>query len=180
MVSSRRLAAALDIVAHFGQPGPVRGDASIVRVTTVEPSPTAVVRAVTTWSEFPSLWRQMLDEVWRFLGDPPPGVRKSGHNVMLYEDDLPTVEVGVEVEGSFERCGSVIPSALPGGLVATARHAGPIDRLGDTYVAIHEWCAATGHRMTRVRWEVYGDPSPDTGQVDVDVFWALATESVAP
>ena len=115
----------------------------------------------------------MLDEVWRFLGNAPPGVRKDGHNVMLYKDDLPTVEVGVQVNVSFESSGSVVPSALPGGRVATAKHIGPIDKLGDTHDAVCEWCTANGHQMTRVRWEVYSDPSPETGHFGVDVFWAL-------
>ena len=154
----------------------VEDDAPIVRMTSVQPSPTAVVRATTTWPEFPSLWRQMLDEVWRFLRDAPPAVRKHGHNVMLYKDDLPTVEVGVQVNGSFESRGSVVPSALPGGRVVTATHPGPIDKLGETHDAIHMWCAERGLEISRVRWEVYGDPSPDTGHFDVDVFWALASQ----
>ena len=69
----------------------------------------------------------MLDQVWRFLREAPGDLSKDGHNVMLYEDDRPTVEVGVQVNGSFEPHGSVVPSMLPGGLVATATHTGPID-----------------------------------------------------
>lgn len=61
-----------------------------VTVTRVEPMPTAVVVATTTWAEFPRVWGAMLDEVWRFLrSDAPEGVYKQGHNVMLYKDDVP-------------------------------------------------------------------------------------------
>src|ERR1700689_1400363 len=73
-----------------------------VTVLTVEPTPTAVVAAATTWAEFPKAWGPMLDQVWSFLrGDAPAGLYQQGHNVMLYRDDVPHVEVGVQVSGSF-------------------------------------------------------------------------------
>ena len=145
-----------------------------IRVLTVEASPTAVVRAATTWTEFPTLWGRMLDQVWRFLRDAPGDLSKDGHNVMLYEDDLPTVEVGVQVNGPFEPHGPVVPSILRGGLVATATHTGPIGRLGETHDSVCAWCAQHGYEITRVRWEIYGDPDASTGDFAVDVFWALA------
>jgi hypothetical protein len=54
-----------------------------VTVRTVEPTPTAVVVATTTWADFPSPWKPMLDKVWAFLAEAPAGLRKHGHNVML-------------------------------------------------------------------------------------------------
>lgn len=38
-----------------------------VSVRAVEPMPTAVVMAATTWAEFPKTWGSMLDKVWCFL-----------------------------------------------------------------------------------------------------------------
>ncbi len=68
-----------------------------VTVKTVEPAPTAVVAAATTWAEFPKMWGSMLDKVWSFLrGEAPEGLYKQGHNIMLYKDDVPHVEVGVQ------------------------------------------------------------------------------------
>ncbi|NUR59874.1 MAG: GyrI-like domain-containing protein [Catenulispora sp.] len=150
-----------------------------VTVQTIEPTPTAVVAATTTWAQFPTAWGPMLDEVWRFLrGQAPEGLYKQGHNVMLYLDDVPTVEVGVQVSGPFEAVGNVVASTLPGGLVATATHAGPISRLGDTYRAVRQWATAQGHLLAGPHWEVYGDPDPTTGAFDVEVFWLLgAAES---
>jgi effector-binding domain-containing protein len=146
-----------------------------VTVRTVEPTPTAVVAVETTWAEFPKIWGPMLDKVWGFLrGDAPEGLYKHGHNVMLYKDDVPSVEVGVQVSGAFDPVGDVVASALPGGLVATATHAGPIAEIGDTHQAVCEWSNANGYRLTGPRWEVYGDPDPSTGHFDVDVFWSLA------
>jgi effector-binding domain-containing protein len=146
-----------------------------VAARTVEPAPTAVVAATTTWAEFPNVWGPMLDQVWRFLrGDAPDGLYKRGHNIMLYKDDIPNVEVGVQVSGSFPAAGHVVASALPGGLVATATHTGPMAKIGDTHQAVREWSMANGYRLAGPHWEVYGDPDPSTGDFDVDVFWSLA------
>ena len=146
-----------------------------VTVKTVEPTPTAVVAASTTWAQFPKAWRPMLDQVWSFLrGDAPEGLYKQGHNVFLYKDDVPNVEVGVQVSGSFDPAGQVVASTLPGGLVATATHTGPIGELSDTHDTVREWSTANGYRPTGLRWEVYGDPDPSTGDFEVDVFWALS------
>lgn len=153
----------------------VRAMAVGVSVGVVEPVPTAVVVAATTWAEFPRLWGSMLDQVWGFLrGGAPAGLYQGGHNVMLYKDDVPNVEVGVQVTGAFDRVGDVVASALPSGLVATARHTGPIADIGDTHRAVCEWSTANGYRLTGARWEIYGDPAPSTGDFAVDVCWSLS------
>jgi len=145
-----------------------------VTVKTVEPTPTAVVAAATTWTEFPELWRPMLDEVWSFLRNlAPEGLGKPGHNIMLYKDDVPNVEVGVQVSESFAPAGPVVASAPPGGLVATATHAGPIAGIGDTHQAVRGWSTANGYQLAGARWEIYGGPDPATGHFDVSVFWSL-------
>ena len=113
---------------------------------TLDPTPTAVVAAAATWAEFPTMWGPMLDKVWSFLrGGAPKGLYTRGHNIMLYKDDVPNVEVGVQVSGSFAPAGDVVASALPGGLAATATHTGPIAKLGDTHQAVREWSTAGGH-----------------------------------
>jgi effector-binding domain-containing protein len=152
----------------------LRGMTVEVTVRMVEPTQTAVVARTTTWAEFPSVWLPMLNEVWSFLrGEAPDGLYKDGHNIMLYKDDVPSVEVGVQVSGSFAAAGEVVASALPGGLVATATHSGPIAEIGDTHKAVREWSETHGYRLAGPHWEIYGDPDPSTGDFDVDVFWSL-------
>jgi effector-binding domain-containing protein len=147
-----------------------------VTVKTVEPTPTAVVVAATTWAEFPKLWGPMLDKVWVFLrGSAPAGLWEHGHNIMLYKDDVPNVEVGVQVSRPFEPADQVVPSTLPTGLVATATHSGPVAKIGDTHDAVVEWSKAMGYGLAGPHWEIYGDPDPSTGNFDVDVFWLLLT-----
>src|SRR5215469_17030227 len=66
-----------------------------VTVTTVVARPTAVVKAQTTWHEFPTLWRELMDEVWACLR--ASGINRGCRDIMLYWDDVPHVEVGVEL-----------------------------------------------------------------------------------
>jgi effector-binding domain-containing protein len=147
-----------------------------VTAKTVEPTPTAVVAAAVTWAEFPKLWGPMLDQVWSFLrGGAPEGLYKQGHNIMLYKDEVPNVEIGVQVSGPFEPVGQVVPSTLPGGLVATATHTGSIADIGYTHQAVRDWSEANGYQLAGPSWEIYGDPDQSTGDFDVEVFWSLVS-----
>jgi hypothetical protein len=149
-----------------------------VTLKSVDPTPTAVVIAATTWAEFPSLWRPMLDQVWSFLrGSSPEGLWEHGHNIMLYKDDVPNVEVGVQVTRAFDPNGSVVPSTLPGGLVAAATHAGSVANIGETYDAVRDWATAHGYTLGGPRWEIYGDPDPSTGTFAVEVMWLVAEQA---
>ena len=145
-----------------------------VTVKSVEPTPTAVVATATTWAQFPTVWRPMLDEVWGFLrGGAPAGLYTDGHNVILYKDDVPHVEVGVQVTGSFAAAGRVVASTLPGGLAAGAIHTGPVAEIGGTHEAVRAWSTANGYQPAGPRWEIYGDPDPSTGNFAIEVFWSL-------
>ena len=142
-----------------------------VGLRTVTACPTAVVAQATTWAEFPRLWRQLLDEVYAGLRDSGLSL---GCNIMLYRDDVPNVEVGVQVTGLVPQAGRVISSALPAGRVATTRHRGPYDGLGAAHQAVLAWCAAHGHRPSGARWEIYGDWHENPGELVTEVSYLLA------
>lgn len=133
--------------------------------------PTAVVAAATTWQEFPRLWKTLLDEVYAFLKNSD--VKQDGHNIMLYKDDVPNVEVGVQVAGLFERKGRVVPSVLPAGEVAMTMHRGAYQSLGDAHEAVIKWCITNDRARTGVRWEVYGDWSEDPAELETEVYYLL-------
>ena len=143
-----------------------------VSVSTDDARPTAVVTAATTWAEFPTLWPTLLDEVYEFVRRG--GATQDGHNVMLYRDDVPNVEVGVQVTGPFEPSGRVIPSVLPSGEVASTVHHGPYDALEEAHVAIKAWCLSHRHALTGVRWEIYGDQRSDPADLETTVCYLLA------
>lgn len=135
-------------------------------------TPTAVIAATTTWERFPTQWKEMLDHVWAFLRDTD--LRTDGHNVMLYKDDVPNVEVGVQVTRPFTPIGPVIPSRLPAGRVVRTVHRGPYDRLGDSHRAVLGWCAEQGLALAGPRWEIYGDWREDPKELETEVCYLLA------
>jgi effector-binding domain-containing protein len=129
--------------------------------------PTAVVAAATTWNAFPALWPTLLDEVRALLGD------RSGLNVMLYQDDVPNVEVGVLAEPSFVPGGRVTASCLPAGDVAMTLHRGPYGDLDAAHRAVLAWCASRGLVPTGVRWEIYGHHEDDPAHRVTEVHYLL-------
>jgi effector-binding domain-containing protein len=137
----------------------------------VEPRPTAVVPATTTWQEFPRLWKELLDEVWACLR--AGGVQRGCRNVMLYLDDAPHVEVGVVLTRACPLVGRVVASSLPGGRVATAVHRGSYEGLGSAHQAVREWCRDRGVELAGPRWEVYGPHREDPAEIWTEVYYLL-------
>jgi effector-binding domain-containing protein len=134
--------------------------------------PTAVVAATTTWQEFPALWGQLLDEVWGCLR--AGGIHRGCPNVMLYWNDVPHVEVGVELRRPCPLTGRVVASSLPAGQVAMTVHRGPYSELGSAHQAVLDWSAAQGRRLAGPRWEVYGPHRDDPAELTTEVYWLLS------
>jgi effector-binding domain-containing protein len=142
-----------------------------VMVKDVVARPTAVVAATTTWQEFPRLWRELSGEVWECLH--AGGINRGCRNVMLYWDNTPHVEVGVELLVPCPLTGRVVASTLPAGQVAMTVHYGPYAGLGEAHQAVLDWCAEQGHRPAGPRWEVYGPHHDDPAQVWTEVYCLL-------
>ena len=143
-----------------------------VTVKDVAARPTAVIMATTTWQKFPTLWRELLDEVWACLR--AGGVQRGCRNIMLYLDDIPHVEVGVELLVPCPLTGQVVASALPAGLVAMTVHRGSYAGLGEAHRAIHDWSREQERKLAGPRWEVYGPHSDDPAEVWTEVYYLLA------
>ena len=139
---------------------------------TAAPRPVAVIPATTTWQEYPRLWGRLLDQVHanvRWGGSGP-----KGRNVMVYLDDVPHVEVGVELDQPVEFDAPVVRSATPGGLVAMTVHRGPFQDLGDGHDAVLAWCAANGVERAGPRWEIYGHHYDDPALLTTEIYYLLA------
>jgi effector-binding domain-containing protein len=146
-----------------------------VSIAATSATPTAVIRETTTWERFPTLWGELLDEVWAYVRGA--GVQ-AGRNVMLYLDDVPTVEVGVELDGTFVApTGRVVESALPEGRAATtvARCAPSREGLAAAHAAVVEWSRTNDHELTGTRWEVYDHWRDDPDSFETAVYWLLAS-----
>jgi effector-binding domain-containing protein len=146
-----------------------------VSIVATAATPTAVIRETTTWERFPTLWSELLDEVWDFLRGA--GVQ-AGRNVMVYLDDVPNVEVGVELEGELAAAsGRIVASALPRGRAAmtVARGAPSREGIAAAHAAVVDWCDANGHARTGVRWEVYDHWRDDPDSFETAVYWLLVS-----
>jgi effector-binding domain-containing protein len=143
-----------------------------VSVTAVEARPTAVVPATTTWREFPALWNGLLDEVWACLR--AGGIYRGCRNIMLYWDDTPHVEVGVELRVACPLTGRVVASALPAGQVAMTVHWGSYADLVAAHRAVLDWLAAQGRQPAGPRWEIYGPHSDNPAEVWTEIYYLLA------
>jgi effector-binding domain-containing protein len=145
-----------------------------VSIVATSPTPTAVIRETTTWERFPTLWAELLDEVWTYVRGADV---QAGRNVMLYLDDVPTVEVGVEVDGAVAPSGRIVASVLPEGRAATtvARGAPSREGIAAAQAAVANWCDANGHARTGVRWEVYDHWRDDPDSFETAVYWLLAS-----
>jgi effector-binding domain-containing protein len=143
-----------------------------VTVEDVVARPTAVVAAATTWQAFPTLWGELLGEVWACLR--AGGIDRGCPNVMLYLDDVPHVEVGVELSRPCALTGRVVMSALPAGRAAATVHRGPYPGLASAHRAVIDWCAAQGQRRAGPRWEVYGPHHDDPAELRTEVYYLLS------
>jgi len=142
-----------------------------VEVLTVEVCPTAVIAAVTDWRTFPSLWPRLLGEVWASLRDA--GVTSGCPNVMLYLDDRPSVEVGVQLPAGVQLAGRAVRSQLPSGRVARIVHRGSYDGLGASHAGVIDWCASNGLRLAGPRWEVYGPHRDEPELLETEISYLL-------
>ena len=88
---------------------------------------------------------------------------------MVYLDDAPSVEVGVLLEQDCPLTGRVVASTLPAGRAAITVHRGSVGNLGAAHDAVHRWCAAAGHQLSRTRFEIYGPHNDDPAQQWTDV-----------
>jgi effector-binding domain-containing protein len=145
-----------------------------VTLVTAPPTPTAVVRETTTWQAFPNQCGALLDEVWTFVRGSD---LEAGRNVMVYEDDTPNVQVGVEMPEPFQPSARIARSTLPSGRAARTVLRGPPspEGIGAAHDAVVRWCDANGERRTGVRWEVYGHWDDDHPEdFETEVYWLVS------
>ena len=145
----------------------------LINVGTVH---TAVVRSRVEPKDLAKFVPAACGEVWSFIRSA--GLPRPGRHIALYLDGQGSVEVGAEVSEPFAGNDRVHCSKLPAGEVATTTHFGPYGRLSEAHAEIRGWCAAKGHRLTGIAWEIYGhwDESwnADPSKIRTDVFHLLA------
>jgi effector-binding domain-containing protein len=144
-----------------------------VNVAELASQPTAVVRRRATRGE---LWNFMPDAIGHvhfFLWSS--GLPRSGRTLALYLDSDMNIECGYEMPQPFTGNDKVLCSSTPAGLVATAAHLGPYERLTDAHAAVQRWCAEHRYALAGPCWEVFSPCSATDppSRVRTDVFWLL-------
>ncbi len=130
-----------------------------VALETVAPQIIAAVTARVEIKEIMGAWEAALYQVKAFLAERPD-LAAGGRHVFLYHhptqrDQPMEIDFGIEVAKAFEDGGAVKCVATPEGRVAMAAHAGSLNSLPQTHMAIHQWCAANGHAIGGFSWETY-------------------------
>jgi effector-binding domain-containing protein len=143
----------------------------VVREVETPGRPTAVVAETTTWQDFPALWPRLLEVVWTAIRSNEEIT--PNRNVMFYKDDVPAVEVGVEVSEPIPDMGRVVASRLPAGRAAVTTHLGNYDDLNLAHRAVIEWCDKNGMERVGPRWEIYGHWRDDSPDQEVEVYYLL-------
>lgn len=145
-----------------------------IDIAEVQETPIAAVTGHITFADIPAKMMPMMDKVWAFIRGN--GIKGHGHNVWLYrkgEDGELDVEVGVQLPVPFEGDGDVQRLATPGGRAAHAVHYGEYEELPRVHQAVMDWCAAQGHEIAGVDWEVYGDWHEEAAKRRTDVYYLL-------
>ena len=150
-----------------------------VLVEDVLEAPVAAVRVRLAPQDIARAFGTSLDKVWAFLAKEP-GLRTDGHNIFIYHrnrgvdaDGKIEIDFGVQVVRSFAGAGDVISTPSPTGRAAVSKHVGAYHRIGEAHHAVRRWCAAHGHELAGVDWEVYGDWNDDEAKLETHVYYLL-------
>jgi effector-binding domain-containing protein len=149
-----------------------------VRLEQVNSRPIAVVRRRASLQELAKVIPDACGTVWNVVRAQK--ITGAGRHVALYWDDEFNLEVGVELEATFDGHGEVVGSATPAGIVASAVHFGPYNQLPAAHQAIRRWCANHGHTIAGPNWEIYGhwlhEWCDDPRKIRTDILYLLKAE----
>jgi effector-binding domain-containing protein len=148
----------------------------MVEIETVTERPIAAVRQWMRQPEIAARFREPLDKVWAFVRQRPD--LRPGLNVFLFHPvpDTPgimDIDFGVEVARAFDAEGEVRCVTMPSGRAASMLHVGPYEGLVETHAALQGWCAANGHALAGVSWEIYGHWNDDPAKRETRVGYLL-------
>ena len=143
------------------------------------PQPAAAIRGRAAWAELGPFIGVALMEVVGIAGDQ--GVRFAGPAYGIYHGAHSTeaevdLEVGMPVPEPIEPAGRVVPSTIPGGLVATTVHRGRYEDVGPAYRALGEWVQEHGHETAGPPRETYlvgPKQVQDPGALRAEITWPI-------
>ncbi len=147
-------------------------------VVTLEPATTAVIRRVVPMDRLPEFFDSSFGALAAAVTGQGAGI--AGPAFALYHGmptDMVDLEVGFPTQRAVVAEGDVVASALPGGRVARAVHAGSFDGLGPAWGRLRSWIDGQDLRAGETFWEVYlTQPTPemDPGDLRTELNWPVA------
>ena len=118
--------------------------------------PVLFIRKRTAIHELPLVLGELFGKV--FAHSQKTGVALAGRPFVRYAEvgaGLCTIEAGMPVASDAPGEGEIEAGVVGGGPVATTVHAGPYERLRETYTAIERWMEANGTGPGGAPWESY-------------------------
>jgi hypothetical protein len=137
--------------------------------------PYAVVKRRAKKSELSRIIPEACGAAWNLVKKAQ--LPNPGRMIAIYLDCEMNLEIGVEVDAPFPDQGELLSSSTPAGMVATATHVGPYDRLGETHAAIHQACNERGRSLAGPSWEIYGHWTDDPTQLRTEVVYLLGEDA---
>lgn len=141
-----------------------------VAVEQVEPRTVAAVTTSATPETLADAIYRGLDRVWAALREQDAS---TGHNVVIYRDELRAIDVGVEVLGPFLPSEEVAAVTTPGGDAVTTVHWGDYSDIPQAYAALAHWISSNGRTRGVAAWEIYGDWNDEPAKRRTDIYVEL-------
>lgn len=82
----------------------------------------------------------------------------TGPPIVIYRkgaDARTEIEIAVPVEAPLPEIGEIKMTVMPAGPVATTKHVGPYEAIGEAHLALRTWAESHGHQTTGPLWEIY-------------------------
>jgi AraC family transcriptional regulator len=146
-------------------------------ILNLEPQPALIIRSHVPRSEIAMTIGQSLGRIVPYaLGVGGALAGQPFARYPVFGMDVITIEVGMPLAAHVPGGGDIEAFTLPAGKTTVAVHAGPYDKLPQSFSALEHWMATQGHVISGPPWEVYvTDPSelPDAADWRTEIYWPV-------
>jgi effector-binding domain-containing protein len=146
-----------------------------IRIVEAAPFKAMAIREVVSSGNIPNVMGEFFGEIMGYMmrnGLQPIGPPYSYYH--SYDQNATDMEVGFPCVETKEGEGRVKASTIPGGMVVTAVHIGPYDKLMDSYNEILRWMSEHSLKPKVEMWERYltsPDSTLDPSHYETELFW---------
>lgn len=137
--------------------------ATTPELTSLDPTPAAVVRETVPMSELTAFFDRVFDAVMTAVQEQQVAI--AGPPFAMYfgmPSDTVEIAAGFPTASlTSETAGGVVPFELPGGRAVQLLHVGSYEDLGEAYGRVTAWMGEQGLTPADAMWETYlSEPTP--------------------